>query len=264
MKRFLLLIATVALLFSSCKTHEKILYMQDITVGDIVPTQALAPLKYMPGDKMSVIVTSSSTPQLAMQFNLPVVTMQAGSTTRSYSNQIAYYTVDEYGKIDVPTLGSVKVEGLTRGEAAAKIQAELRNGHLRDAVVTVNSHDQYLTVLGEVKTPGRVMINKDNMTILEAIGQVGDLTIQGRRDQILVIRQEGNESKTYYVDLRSKDLLSSPVYNLQQNDVVYVQPNKVRMGQSTNNDNSVRSIATWLSISSVLTSIAILITNAVR
>jgi polysaccharide export outer membrane protein len=128
----------------------------------------------------------------------------------------------------------------------------------------VNTYDQYLTVLGEVKTPGRVAINKDNITILEAIGQVGDLTIQGRRDQILVIRQEGNESKTYYVDLRSKDLLSSPVYNLKQNDVVYVQPNKVKQGQSTNNDNSVRSISTWLSISSLLTSIAILITNAVR
>ncbi|MBQ5826794.1 MAG: polysaccharide biosynthesis/export family protein, partial [Bacteroidaceae bacterium] len=150
MKRFLLLIATVALLFSSCKTHEKILYLQDVTAGDIVPTQALTPLKYMPGDKMSVIVTSSATPQLAVQFNLPVVTMQAGSTNRSYSNQIAYYTVDEYGKINIPTLGSVKVQGLTRGEAAAKIQAELRNGHLRDAVVTVNSQDQYLTVLGEV------------------------------------------------------------------------------------------------------------------
>jgi polysaccharide export outer membrane protein len=80
----------------------------------------------------------------------------------------------------------------------------------------------------------------------------------------LVIRQEGTESKTYYVDLRSKDLLGSPVYNLRQNDVVYVQPNKVKQGQSTNNDNSVRSIATWLSISSVLTSSAILITNALR
>jgi len=264
MKKVLLLIAAVALMFTSCKTHEKIIYLQDTTNGDIVPTQAISPLKYMPGDKLTVIVTSSATPQLAVQFNLPVVTMQAGSSNRSYSNQIAMYTVDEYGKIDVPTLGSVKVQGLTRAEVAAKIQSQLRNGHLRDAVVTVNTYDQYVTVLGEVRTPGRIQIGKDNMTILEAIGQVGDLTIQGRRDQVLVVRQEGAESKTYYVDLRSKDLLSSPVYNLKQNDVVYVQPNKVKQGQSTNNDNSVRSISTWLSISSLLTSIAILITNAVR
>ena len=74
-----------------------------------------------------------------------------------------------------------------------------------------------------------------------------------------MVRQEGNESKIYFIDLRSKDMFTSPVYNLQQNDVVYVEPNKVKMGQSTNNDNSVRNISTWLSVTSVLTSIAILI-----
>ena len=114
-------------------------------------------------------------------------------------------------------------------------------------------------MLGEVARPGLQEITRDKMTILEAIGRAGDLTITGRRDCIRVLRQEGNVTKTYFVDLRSKDLFNSPVFNLQQNDVVYVEPNKVRMGQSTNNDNSVRNISTWLSVTSVLTSIAILI-----
>ena len=186
-------------------------------------------------------------------------TVQAGSAARTYSNQIALYTLDEQGCVDIPTLGRVKIGGLTRSDAAVKIQDMLRQGQLRDGIVTVSAYDQFITVLGEVKNPGRVSVNRDNITLLEAIGQCGDLTIQARRDRILVLRQENGLTKTYYVDIRSKDLLNSPVYNLHQNDVVVVEPNKVRQGQSTNNDNSVRSISTWLSVSSVLISLGILI-----
>ena len=153
----------------------------------------------------------------------------------------------------------MKVSGLTRAEAASLIQAKYRDGIINDAVVTVSTYNQYVTILGEVKNPGQLEITRDNLNILEAIGRAGDLTITGRRDCVKVIRQEGNESKTYYVDLRSKDIFNSPVYNLQQNDVIYVEPNKMKSGQSTYNDNSIRSISTWLSISSFLTSLAILI-----
>ena len=117
----------------------------------------------------------------------------------------------------------------------------------------------YQTGRFAVENPGRVVINRDNNTLLEVLGMVGDLNMTARRDRIMVIRQEGNESKTYYADIRSKNFLNSPVYNLQQNDVVYVEPNRVKMGQSTNNDNSVRSISTGLSVSSVLISLGILI-----
>lgn len=259
MNRILLALVAVLLTFSSCKTREKVLYFQDVDNGTVIPTQMLQPLTYKPGDHLSVVVTSSATPQLAQQFNLPVITLQAGATTKSYNNQIAVYTVDENGAIDIPTMGRVKIAGLTRSETAAKIQSQLREKDLRDAVVTVTTYDQSVTVLGEVAHPGRQTLSKDNITILEALGLAGDLTIQARRDNILVLRQEGGETKSYYVDIRSKDLMNSPVYNLQQNDVIYVQPNKVRMGQSTNNDNSVRAISTWLSVSSVLISLGILV-----
>ena len=161
----------------------------------------------------------------------------------------------------MPGIGRVQVGGLTRAEAASRIQAKFRDGVLNDAVVTVAAYNQYITVLGEVARPGLQEITRDKMTILEAIGRAGDLTITGRRDCIKVLRQEGSVTKTYFVDLRSKDLFNSPVFNLQQNDVVYVEPNKVRMGQSTNNGNSVRNISTWLTVTSVLTSIAVLVTN---
>ncbi len=258
MKKFAFAILAIVLLFSACNSSEKVLYLQDARSGQVINTPEVQALKLMPGDRVSVVVTSSSTPQIAQQFNLPIVTVQAGSVA-NYSNQISLYTLDENGNIDVPSLGRVELKGLTRSEASAKIQTMLRSELLRDAVVTISTYDQYVTVLGEVSKPGRVNITRDNITILEAIGQAGDLTIQGRRDQVKVIRQEDNTTKTYFVDLRSKDIFNSPVYNLRQNDVVYVSPNRVRIGQSTNNDNSVRSISTWLSVSSVLISLGILI-----
>ena len=159
----------------------------------------------------------------------------------------------------MPGIGRTSVAGLTRAEAAAKIQDAFRSGILNDAVVTVAAYNRFITVIGDVARPGQQEIRRDNITILEALGQAGDLNITARRDRVRVVRQEGNESKIYFIDLRSKDMFTSPVYNLQQNDVVYVEPNKVKMGQSTNNDNSVRNISTWLSVTSVLTSIAILI-----
>ena len=260
MKKFLLVLVAVLLALSSCKTREKILYFQDIENGAVTPTQAIQPLTFQPGDKLSIVVTSSATPQLAVQFNLPIVSIQAGTgNTQGGSQQIALYTIDENGCIDIPTLGRTKVSGLTRSEAAAKIQSILRDGKLRDAVVTVNSYDQYITILGEVKNPGKQTITKDRLTIIEAIGAAGDLTIHGCRDNILVLRQEGTETKSYYVDLRSKDVMNSPVYNLRQNDVIYVQPNKVKMGQSTNNDNSLRTIGTWISIASFLMSLGVIV-----
>lgn len=259
MKKILLPLLTILLAFASCKTSEKILYLQDLQTGDNFKVQAEKALDLQPGDKLSIIVTSSATPKLAQQFNLPIVTIQAGSVNTSSSNQVALYTIDESGCVDVPTLGRVKVSGISRSQAAQKIQDLLRESHLRDAVVTINAYDQYITVLGEVTRPGRVAISKDNITLFEALGLAGDLTIQGRRDQIKVIREENGQLNSYFVDLRSKDVFNSPVYNLKQNDIIYVSPNKVRIGQSTNNDNSVRSISTWLSVSSVLISLGILI-----
>ena len=185
---------------------------------------------------------------------------RAGTNTSSTQNaDNMRYTIDENGNVDLLGIGRIKVGGLTRSEAAAKIQSVFRNGVLNDAVVTVAAYNQFVTVLGDVARPGRLEIARDNITIFEAIGMAGDLNITGRRDAIKVIRQEGNECKTYFIDLRSKNVFNSPVYNLQQNDIVYVEPNRVKMGSSTNNDNSIRNISTWLSITSVLTSISILI-----
>ena len=255
MKKALYVFALALLTLSSCKTAERIVYLQDVTQEESVTSAAPKPLKLAPGDKIGVNVSSATTPELALRYNIAASSNVSSSS--NYDN--LRYTVDENGNVDIVGLGRVKVGGLTRAEAAAMIQSTFRNGIINDAVVTVAAYSRYVTVLGEVAKPGRLEIPRDNINILEALGMAGDLTINGRRDRIKVVRQEGSESKTYFVDLRSKELFSSPVYQLQQNDIIYVEPNRVRMGQSTNNDNSIRQISTWLSVSSLLTSIAILI-----
>ncbi|MBR6338716.1 MAG: polysaccharide biosynthesis/export family protein [Alloprevotella sp.] len=259
MNKILPLLAAVVLLLASCNSSKEVLYFQDVQNGESFPTKALEYLKYQPGDKVSVLVSSAATPDLARNYNLVNAQQYVGAQGRSSNNSVALYTIDRNGNIDIPSLGTVGIAGLTRDEAQLKIQNIFHNGILNDAVVTVSSFDQFVTVLGEVKSPGRVNIGRDNLTLLEAIGQVGDLTIQARRDRILVMRQEGDETKSYYVDIRSKDIMNSPAYNLRQNDIIVVEPNPMRIGQSTYNENSVRQISTWLSVSSVLISIAILI-----
>ena len=253
MKKNIVLFIMVLLTMASCRTREQVVYMQDIHAGEAVMTQAVNALKLGFGDQLSVKVTSQATPELAMRYNL-----ESGNVSSQYPES-SRYTIDENGCIDMLGIGRITVAGLTRAEAAARIQTAFRNGVLNDAIVTVGAYNRYVTILGDVARPGQFEINRDNLTLLEAIGQAGDLNITARRDAVKVIRQEGNESKVYYVDLRSKDLLNSPVYNLQQNDVVYVEPNKVKMGQSTNNANTMRSVGMWMSIASFLMSAAVLI-----
>ena len=256
MKSKILICLFAVLALNSCKTREHVVYLQDTTANESIKTQVMEALKLVPGDKVGIIVTSSATPELAARYNLTPGTTSTSSTQNADNLR---YTIDENGNIDMLGMGRIHIAGMTRSEAASKIQSTFRNGILNDAVVTVAAYDRYVTVLGDVTRPGRQEITHDNITIFEAIGQAGDLNITGRRDAIKVIRKEGDVSKTYYIDLRSKDVFNSPVYYLQQNDIIYVEPNSVKMGQSTNNDNSVRSISTWLSVSSILISIAILI-----
>lgn len=260
MNKTLLTLIAALFMLSSCRTSEKVLYFQDVQAGENIVSQVKSDIKFQPGDKLTIVITSSK-PELAMPFNLPIVTTQVGSvSTRASSNQVGVYTIDQNGDVDIPTLGKVHIAGLTRAEISEKVQSMIREqGLLTDAVAVVSAYDQFVTIMGEVKSPGKITMNHDNLTILEAIGLAGDLNIQARRDRIVVFRQEGAETKPYYVDIRSKDIFNSPVYNLRQNDIIYVEPNKVRTGQSTVNDNNIRAISTWLSISSFLTSLAILI-----
>lgn len=262
MKKTFILMSMLLLLFS-CGTTKDIAYFQDAEHGKVVKVEH-RPITLRPEDKISILVNTRNQ-EVTSMFNLPYITRQIGSTsTKSYSQGVLGYTIDSEGYIDFPELGKIHIAGMTRNQVAEKIKQQLVETNLvQDAVVTVEFINLTYSVLGEVKTPNRYPINKDAVTIIDAISQAGDLTIQGQRTNIKVLRrEEDGTQKTYFVNLCSLDeLQKSPVYYLKQNDVIYVEPNEMRARQSTVNGNNFRSSAFWISIASLLTSITSIVTR---
>lgn len=252
----LFMVAASVFLLGACSTSKEITYFQDLHPGEselalVAPTE----IKIMPKDKLSILVSSQDM-RLSNLFNFPVETQNQGGNSSSFG-----YTVDSKGNIDFPVIGMIHIEGMTREEVAAHIKKELQSRDLiKEPVVTVDFMNLTISVLGEVNSPGRYNIEKDCVTILEALSQAGDLSIFGKRDKVLVLRMEEGKQRVYGIDLRSaSQLYSSPAYYLQQNDVVYVEPNDTKARQSTVNGNNVRSTSFWISLASLLTTISVLI-----
>lgn len=257
----ILLLGTV-LLLAGCSASRRIAYMQDVR-SDVRRDIAIIPVTAQPGDKISIVVNSKN-PELAEMFNLPVMAHRIGQPMNSnynYSQQVSSYTVDSNGNIDFPILGELHVEGLKREKIASYIKNELvRKSQVKDAVVIVEFLNMGISVMGEVNRPGRFSIDRDHLTLLDALSMAGDLTIYGKRENILVIRQEDGGESFYRVNLcDARSLHTSPVYYLKQNDMVYVEPNEVRSRHSTVNGNNVRSTSFWVSIASLLTTLGVLI-----
>jgi polysaccharide export outer membrane protein len=252
----------VVLFGSSCST-KTIAYLQDIDSGTVQKMQSTSNIALQPNDKLSIVVNSKD-PELADLFNLPIVTHRVGYTTTSSLNtsqQVMTYTVDSDGNIDFPVVGKLHIAGMNREQVAAYVKDQLvSKDYVKDAVVTVEYANLGYSVLGEVSKPGRFNIDKDRITILDAISAAGDLTIYGKRENILVQREENGERKFYRVNLNSgENLYSSPVYYLQQNDIIYVEPNTMRARQSNVNGNNVLSASFWVSLASLATTITALI-----
>lgn len=264
-----------ALLLTGCGTPQKIAYFQDVETEVIGEYTSRTQIKIVPEDKLTIIVKSKD-PALSDLFNLTIATSRVGSSTSGTGARvvnyvdntegITSYTVDPAGNIDFPVLGSLHVAGMTRSELAAFIKGEIIGRELiKDPVVSVEFVNTGISVLGEVLTPGRYDINRDNINVLQALALAGDLTINGQRENVLVIREEDGQMKTYRLDLTNlKELTKSPAFNLRQDDVVYVEPNSMRKRSTTVNGNNVLNASFWVSVTSLLTSVAVLIVNSTK
>jgi len=263
LKKILIFLFPIIFL-SSCASVKQISYFQDIKEENS-EQKIVHPLdiKIQAMDKISIIVNSHNT-ELADLFNLPIVSSRVGgisSSINSSNNGICVYTVDNNGEIDFPVLGKIHVAGKKREEIATYIKHELISKNLlKDPVVTVEYSNLYFSILGEVKKPGRYEIARDRITLLDAISEAGDLTIYGKRENVLVLREKDGIEHSYKVNLcSSENLHSSPAYYLQQNDLIYIEPNSKQAGQSTVNGNNIRSTSFWLSLASLITTISVLI-----
>ena len=260
--RKILTIFGLLLMLASCSSTKDIAYFQDVEHG-ATTNVAHKQLTLLPEDKITILVNTRNQ-ELTNSLNLPYVTRHIGTTNIGVSQGISGYTIDKDGYINFPQIGRIHIAGMTRSDVAEFIKKELNEkGIAKDAIVTVEFANLKYSVLGEVKSPNSYPIDRDAITILDAISKAGDLTIQGERTNIQVIRRENdNEEKVYTLNLCSlQDIQQSPAYYIQQNDVIYVKPNKMRERQSTVNGNNVRSSAFWISIASLLTSVINLITR---
>lgn len=260
-KKFIKIFLPSLLLLTSCGMPKNIVYFQDLETEKVLEIDHNNGIVAKPDDEVSIIVTSQN-PELAAIFNLPLVTTLAGrGNSQAYNQQVATYTVDKEGYINFPILGRIKVEGLSRTEISDKIKDDLVSQKLLDdPVVSVNFVNVSYSVTGEVANPGRFPLDRDRMTVLDALANAGDLTIYGDRVGVKVIRREDGILKTYNIDLTNAEKVSkSPAYIIQQDDMIYVTPNPARGRMSTVNGNNLISTSFWISIASVLTSVAVLI-----
>ena len=246
----------MVVLLAACSAPKEVLYLQDIS---LIKEEAIDKSYevIIHKDDLLAIIVNSKDPELALPFNMPLVSYQIGGQNVSQQRLVGYL-VNQDGNIDFPILGEIHVEGLTRMQVTELLKKRLIEAELiKDPIVTVQFLNFKVSVIGEVGRPGTFDISGDRITLLEALSMAGDLTIYGRRDRVAVIREKDGKRSILYHDLRSSDIFQSPCYYLQQNDIVYVEPNNAKTGQSRINSNN--SVGVWLSGVSVLASITSLL-----
>lgn len=246
-------------LFASCQSYKKVPYLQDTeAVEQTTQQKNLYDAKIMPKDLLTIVVSCTS-PELAVPFNLTVASpasVATGNSQLTVQPTLQPYLVDNEGKINFPVLGELKVAGLTKREAEQLIIDKLKPYIKEIPIVTVRMVNYKISVLGEVARPGTFTINNEKVNLLEALAMAGDMTVWGVRDNVKLIR-EGADGKQEIVtlDLNKAETIFSSYYWLQQNDIVYVTPNKAK----ARNSDIGNSTSLWFSATSILVSLASLL-----
>ena len=251
-----------AILFTSCAHSKKITYFQDLADTTKIYSQAMTGTyepKIQPDDVLGISVNSIN-PQATAIFNMqgsnaaqlaPPANMGTAVNTRSNENNAALngYLVNKKGIIEFPVLGSLNVGGLTTAQLSDTLKLKL-DQYLKDPIVNVRLLNYKVTVLGEVNRPSTYSITSERITVVDAIGMAGDLTIDGKRENVLLIREENGERKFIRLDLNSSTLFQSPYYYLKQNDIVYIEPSKSKA--QTSAQSTFKFIGISLSVISLI------------
>ena len=252
-----------ALLLASCATNKRAAYIQQVQTDIPTAIEQDYQIRIKPLDRLTVTINSKD-PELAAPFNAASSynSLNGLSSYSSSSNgNLQILTVDKEGKIQLPIIGEIDCDGLTRNELAKKIENTIReNGMVHDPIVIIQFADVKFSVLGEVARPGQFSITKDRIPLFDALAMAGDLTIYGQRENVALIREENGMRTVHYFDLKNPDILTSPYFYLQQDDVVYVTPNKYKAQAGEINQN--RSF--YISLVSVAVSVATLLVTITR
>ncbi len=243
--------------FNSCVTKKEITYFQDSEQDTVLVTNQKYNIVFHPGDIITITVSAADL-ESVRPFNMPVVSFNAADGRISGAQRLQDYLIDINGDIDFPVLGKIHLAGLTRNEATSLLVKKLKE-YIENPIVNIRLTNFKITVLGEVKRPGTYVVQNERITLPEALGLAGDMTISGKRDNVLVIRDIGGEQYKFRVNLTTDDVFTSPVYFLAQNDVVYVEPKKALIRDSSFGKST--SIA--FSVVSSLVSLGVLIVSII-
>ena len=266
MKKILILFGILLLattLLSSCGTTKQIAYLQNSDSIDFAQSRFLYDARIMPKDQITISV-NTTTPEASLPFNLLLQNAYTqGRSVSSASSTLMPYLVDNDGFINFPIVGRLKVGGLTKAEAEQLVTEKIRPymAESENPVVTVTMASYSVSVLGEVNRPGTFQVSREKITILEALAQAGDLTIYGVRDRVKLIREDATGKKSIEtLNLCDANIINSPYYYLQQNDVVYVEPNKIK----AQNSKVGQTTTLWFSATSILVSLTSLLYNILK
>ncbi len=257
------LLFAIVCLMGSCGSTRHIAYFQNIDTISLAASKGLYDARIMPKDELIITVLTTN-PEVSAPFNL-TVNGRVGSSGQmsSGSSSLQGYLVDNDGCINFPIVGSLHVAGLTKTECEDMIKEKVTPflAKTEKPIVTVRTSSYHVTVIGEVGGPKVVPVSTEKINIIEALAQAGDLTIYGKRDNVLLVREDSTGEKSVHrLNLNDANLFNSPYYYLQQNDIVYVQPNNVK----ANNSVIGSSTTLWFSFLGVITSLASLVMNIVR
>jgi polysaccharide export outer membrane protein len=266
MKHIKLLFALiiVSMMITGCGSTKNVAYFKNSDSISLEESRMLYDARIMPKDVLSITVNTTD-PEAAVPFNLTVPTIQstAAKMTSTTQASLMSYIVDNEGNIDFPLIGKVHLGGLTKNEAEELIFAKIKPymNAAETPIVTVRMINYKISVIGEVARPGMFTVANEKISILEALAQAGDLTIYGVRDRVKLIREDATGKKEIHtLNLNDANIINSPYYYLQQNDIVYVEPNKVKSQNS-----SVGSMTTlWFSATSILISLTSLLYNILK
>lgn len=249
----LFFVLTAVCLLTSCSSSKNVSYFQNREALEKVLKGYQADARIMPKDVLTITV-STTTPEAARQFNLVTPTSQT---------QLQTYLVDNEGMINFPVVGQLKVGGMTKTEAEKMITEKITPylTESQNPVVTVRMSSFSISVLGEVNQPGTFTVAREKINVLEALSRAGDLTIYGIRNNVTLIREDSEGNKSYHtLNLNDANIVNSPYYYLQQNDILYVEPNKIKAQNS-----AIGNMTTlWLSATGVLVSVATLLVSLLR
>ena len=268
-------ILMAAITLASCQSYKKVPYLQsyesltdksykEIVINEVNQQDTLYDARIQPKDLLSITVNTSD-PQAAAPFNLTMQTSinvaQANSTYVTSQPTLQQYLVNNEGEIDFPVIGKLKIGGLTKTAAEKLIREQLRPYLKETPIVTVRMSNYKISVIGEVNRPGTFTINNEKVNLFEALAMAGDMTVYGIRSNVKLIREDNNGQRNIIsLNLNEQNILHSPYYYLQQNDILYVTPNKTK----AKNASISNSTTIWFSVVGTLVSLASLIVTIAR